>query len=221
MGQSKTYTLSASSPYKLFNITTQTAASSIGFSIDYSYGMKGTALLKYAAKQCNYAVVLGLLPAATGWGYSMDLNESGAKGTIDYSTDVGVDTYGAISASIYLSPAQQTYSSILQGLVGDTELEFFFNEMGQLIWRPLAYLNVPGNAPTGIPQSNLQATLNSITESTKIIQKDVILNHTFTETDQGALTTIYVRYSVLPNLYTQGIWQAPHAMEVALQPRIM
>src|ERR1035437_10995193 len=32
MGQSKTYTLSASSPYKLFNITTQTAAASLGFS---------------------------------------------------------------------------------------------------------------------------------------------------------------------------------------------
>src|ERR1035437_3827685 len=221
MGQSKVYTLSASSPYKLFNITTQTASSSIGLTIDYSYGMKGTALLKFIAKQCNYPGVLGVLPAATGWGYSMDLNGPGAKGTIDYSTDVGVDTYGALSASIYLSPAQQTYSSILQSLVGDTELEFFFNEMGQLVWRPLAYLNIPGNAPTGIAQANLAATLNSIAESTKIIQKDVILNHTFTETDQGALTTIYVRYSVLQNIFTQGIWQAPHAMEVALQPRIM
>jgi len=111
--------LTATSPVKLFEITSQTPGDAGAIVLAYSQNVTGSAVLKYAAKACGYpASMLRVHPQA----------DSGSG-------------YQAINGAVFTSPDQQKWSSVVSSIQANSGLEWFFDEAGYCYWRQVGFIN--------------------------------------------------------------------------------
>lgn len=175
--------ISCTTKQKKFDVTYQTPSGATSLSLAYATGIQGTAVLNYCCNQVGFPL-------------------SALK--ISGNPDSGANTWGAISTSNFVDPSQANYTSILQGLLQDSGLEMFFDEEGSLIWRPLAYLNVP-STPRPVNLAD-------------------VTHYDLGFGDKGVVTTVEVRYGAMPFHVAPGdaggaYWQAPQEMVNALGTR--
>jgi hypothetical protein len=173
-----TVTLLCTSPYKLWEIISQRPADVQALNLAYATGIAGAAVLQYSAQAVSYPLSSLIIDP---FGYS------------------GASLFGnGVDASNYIAPAMQTWSAVIQSILADTGLEFFFDERGYAHWRRVGYLASPTAKPVD-PTDMLQADLS--------------------ESDQSVVTYVEVRYTNIQQDSTAGFWLAPPTMETQLRRR--
>jgi len=175
-----TVTIKATSPAKLWERTrlTPSIAQSLGYTV--FAGVSGSTLLQWSAQSVGYP-----LPSLV----------------IDPAADSGSKSFSVNPSMLANDPQNQTWMAVMQGVLADTGLEWFFTETGLSVWRPLGYLR-PQLAPP------------------RPIDEEDLLQSTLSEGDTGIVTRVEVRWGALQShLNSPGIWTAPAAMEKHLGVR--
>jgi|GEM_PF-2026838 len=177
--------IAASSPYKLWEVVRQNPGDTVRLSLYSATGITGSAILTLSAQAVGYPI---------------------KNIVIDPQANSGAFLWGQISAGIFTNPDQQTWSSIIQALVGDSGLEMFFDEEGFCYWRRMGYLaDTPGYfMPDLFPRT---------------VQEEEILQLDLAETDQGVVTEVEVRYGLVPITQLAPYVAAPASMAQHLKTR--
>jgi hypothetical protein len=140
--QGASLVLDATTPFKLFEMTTQalaapadagggTANEAFALALAQLQGIGARALIGYVARTCRY-------PGSVGALHPNPANLQLYSGP-EY---VGQRSF-SLPDNAAADPDLQTYAAILSGLVADTGMELYCDEYGSLVWRPLGYLSVP------------------------------------------------------------------------------
>ena len=124
-GQGSTVQISATSPYKLFEVVNQRASDSLAVALSTAVGVTGAQIIRFAADQVQYPR---------------------SKITYDKTLLSGAFTWGqGISSGLVTNASLQSWSSVIQGFQADSGAEFWFDGYGKAFWRLPQYLNVPQN----------------------------------------------------------------------------
>jgi hypothetical protein len=140
--QGASLVLDATTPWKIFEVATQSlaapydasgAATNDAFALALAQlqGIGARALIGYVARTCRY-------PGSVGALHPNPANLQLYSGP-EY---VGQRSF-SLPDNAAAEPDLQTYAAILSGLVADTGMELYCDEYGSLVWRPLGYLSVP------------------------------------------------------------------------------
>lgn len=173
--QGRQCAIAAESPQKIFEIRTQLPGDVEALAISSLGGLSGSAILRYVCKLpiVNYPGALSDLAQALGYEPSQ-----ASKILVDANADSGIANWDGISAGIIIAPDLETWSAVLQSVIGDSGLEMFFDEMGSLYWRQPKYLTGLGGNPI-------------------ILDEDDLMMRDLYETDNGVLTQVTVRYGAV------------------------
>lgn len=130
--------LTATSPYKLFEKTTQTPAQAAGFALALATNVTGSTVLQFACDAVRYPrSLLRIHPVA----------------------DAGSGYGNLPDASVFTNPDAATWSTPLQALLNNTGLELFVDEAGRLYYRQMDFINpwMPGRPaiPRPVPDDDL------------------------------------------------------------------
>ncbi len=116
------FTLSCTSPYKLWEITRQTAQQTLALAVSYAQNVTASSVLRYSMRAIGYPDrLLALDPLA----------------------DAASGFQASALQTAPLTPDEQTWSATIQALLANSGAEFFFKEDGSAVWRRLGYLTVP------------------------------------------------------------------------------
>lgn len=175
-GQGRTAVLNATSPQKQFQKTLQLPGDVVALATSSIVGLSGSAILRYICNKTptNYPGALRDLAVALGYESSLapDL-------IIDPNANSGMANWGGIAAAVFLDPNQQSWESVLEGLVGDSGIHWFFDEMGSLIWQQPKYI-------TGARD-----------KKPVILTEEDLFMRDLAESDEGVLTSVTVRYGIV------------------------
>lgn len=121
--------------------------------------------------------------------------------------------YQAINGAIFTTPDQQKWSSVVSAVQSNAGIEWFFDEAGFCYWRQIGFITPWfGSGYAGRPAKIVP----------RVIHEDDILHADFTESDQGVVTRVEVRYYGGGGVYqTAQTWQAPASMENHLRTRLL
>ena len=172
----RTALLTATSPQKIFEIRLQLPGDVAALALSSIGGLSGTAILKYVCSQTTVAYPGALKDLAQAIGY-----EPGqAPGlVIDPNADTGIANWQGIAQAVFLDPAQQSWEAVLEGLLADSGVQWFFDEMGNLYWQQPKYINgKDGLKPI-------------------ILTEDDLFSRDLAESDSGVVTSVTVRYGII------------------------
>lgn len=164
--------------YKYFTIATQTPEQVQRLQLAYIQGVSASAILRYAAVQSDYPGPLGQLPTPAG--LQILLDPTTGLPAVDVTAPLDVST-GA-----WVQPEQQTWSAVLQSLLGQTGTELFTDEDGSLVFRPPQYLNLPA--------------------SPVVIEKTDIIGADLAASDGGVYTQIRVKWAYDAQYSQDGVY---------------
>lgn len=193
-GGPRLFVMQSSSPYKLWNITSQTTTDTQNIALSYMSGVNGTDILRYSAQAVHYP-------------YN--------NIQIDPGVVSGAYTWGQLDTSVFISPNQQTWSSVLQDILQNNSLEFFFDEQGRGVWRRLAYLGDPNNYGEN-PAYAYGQYASSLSYPPPLLANNQVISAYFSTSDIGTVSYVEVRFGVIP-VSAQiapsmaGVWEAPPA----------
>lgn len=180
--QGELISVKATSPLKLWEISTLSSSYAQTIGRAYTQNVSASAVLQLSCIAVNYP--LGLL-------------------TIDPVADSGSGIWPQGLQQAFVNPEAQTWSAVMQSLLANSGLEWFFDERGFSYWRQVGYHNAPvGNVYRSVLEED-------------IIQADLA------ESDTSVATTVEVRYNT-GSSYTQYVSaeaQAPDAMIAHLRER--
>jgi murein DD-endopeptidase MepM/ murein hydrolase activator NlpD len=200
----RTITLAGSSPWKLWEIVSYDVSApnaktqindAASFALGFIQGIGARDLISLTANRVGF-------PGALAACVDPENPSVGVPAGLHMYT--GLEIVGQRSFSIpdnvFTQPDQQTYSSVLSGIITDTGMELYFDEFGSLIWRPLGYLNTTTPMP--------------------LVLDSEIINAQFMLSDQNVATQIRVRWAYDYTQAMDGWAQAPVEMENQLGRRV-
>ncbi len=121
--------------------------------------------------------------------------------------------YQAINGAILTSPDQSKWSSVVSTIQANSGLEWFFDEAGYLYWRQVGFIN-PWFGPTYTSRPSKLVP--------RLISEDDIIHADLTESDQGVVTRVEIRFPATGGIYQAAAYkQAPASMEAHLRPRLL
>jgi len=177
--QGRLLTIKASSPYVLWEVGRQSGGDVIALAVASMQNVAGSEVVAYSARAVGY---------------------NPAHITFDPVADSGTGLMGSISAGNYSDPAQQTWSAVVQQVLGSSGLEFFFNEEGYGHYRRMGFL---GTSQRRIPRIPLEEMLHA----------DLGRAH------RELVTSVEVRWGLLPATQNAAKKAAPTGMVTHLGTR--
>jgi murein DD-endopeptidase MepM/ murein hydrolase activator NlpD len=194
--------LAATSPMKKWEITSQMPTDVLDLAGAAMTGLKGSAILRYSARsdKCNYPGSLHQLPRALGISYP-----AGQPGfLIDAQADAGVQNWDGIAQSMGTDPAQQKWAAVLGSVQADSGIEWFFDELGNCVWRRAGFLGLQYDTDT--------KSWRPTTGRPRLILPEDIFSLDLGESDANVVTRIEVRFGNMPTTQLAPFWQAPANM---------
>jgi len=135
--QGRMVTLKCSGPYVRWETGRQSGGDVIALAVASMQNVAGSEVVAYSARAVGY---------------------NPAHITFDPVADSGTGLMGSISAGNYSDPAQQTWSAVVQQVLGSSGLEFFFDEEGYGHYRRVGFL---GTSQRRIPRIPLEEMLHA------------------------------------------------------------
>ena len=198
--------IQATSPYKLWEVTSETYSDAVTMAVNFARNVTGSTVLRYSARAVGFPFVG---------------QHGGPMLIIDPTADVGTGMWSNVAQQSFYNPDQQSWSAVIQGLLADSGLEFFFDENGRGIYRQVGFLGTPG-----IYNAQGQA----ISAPYRRVVEEDIMYADVAESDRGVLTDIRGRWGgQIANQMSEARWPDPNnasasaiqqAMETQLGKRL-
>ena len=174
--------LLCSSPYKRWEMTHVSPSDSGVLALLYSQNVAASSVLTLSAARVGFPTTPPMLQ-------------------IDPAADSGPGFTTSLIQSAFTTPDESSWSAILQNLQASAGIEFYFNALGQGIWRTVGFLLGPGVQP-------------------RPVSPDDILHMDLAESDRGIVTSIEVRWAYCYTVAQAGAWPTLPPAAAAPSPMV-